>query len=202
MTTSSVTCTWPASAAEPTSCRVSRWAIRPPPCGAASCRRAASAWRSRSSTTRAGRSGGGKASWSAPGPFPACRSHSGTTPMEPGARAAYFEVYAGVWRHGDWARLTEHDGLVILGRSDATLNPGGVRIGTAEIYRQVEAAAGSGREPGGGPELGGRRANRAVRATASGSSTPWTSPCASASAGAFRGFRQPPPRAAQDLAGS
>jgi acetoacetyl-CoA synthetase len=53
-------------------------------------------------------------------------------------RAAYFEVYPGVWRHGDWARLTEHDGLVILGRSDATLNPGGVRIGTAEIYRQVE----------------------------------------------------------------
>jgi acetoacetyl-CoA synthetase len=53
-------------------------------------------------------------------------------------RAAYFDVYPGVWRHGDWARLTEHDGLVILGRSDATLNPGGVRIGTAEIYRQVE----------------------------------------------------------------
>ena len=46
--------------------------------------------------------------------------------------------FPGVWRHGDWARLTEHDGLVILGRSDATLNPGGVRIGTAEIYRQVE----------------------------------------------------------------
>jgi acetoacetyl-CoA synthetase len=53
-------------------------------------------------------------------------------------RAAYFEHYPGVWRHGDWARLTRHDGLVILGRSDATLNPGGVRIGTAEIYRQVE----------------------------------------------------------------
>ena len=53
-------------------------------------------------------------------------------------RAAYFEDYPGVWRHGDWARLTRHDGLVILGRSDATLNPGGVRIGTAEIYRQVE----------------------------------------------------------------
>jgi len=52
--------------------------------------------------------------------------------------AAYFEAFPGVWRHGDWARLTEHDGLVILGRSDATLNPGGVRIGTAEIYRQVE----------------------------------------------------------------
>jgi acetoacetyl-CoA synthetase len=53
-------------------------------------------------------------------------------------RAAYFEHFPGVWRHGDWARLTPHDGLVILGRSDATLNPGGVRIGTAEIYRQVE----------------------------------------------------------------
>ena len=53
-------------------------------------------------------------------------------------RAAYFDVYPGVWRHGDWAELTEHDGVVIHGRSDATLNPGGVRIGTAEIYRQVE----------------------------------------------------------------
>jgi acetoacetyl-CoA synthetase len=53
-------------------------------------------------------------------------------------RSAYFDRYPGVWRHGDWARLTEHDGLVITGRSDATLNPGGVRIGTAEIYRQVE----------------------------------------------------------------
>jgi acetoacetyl-CoA synthetase len=56
-------------------------------------------------------------------------------------RKAYFDSYPGVWRHGDWARLTAHDGLVILGRSDATLNPGGVRIGTAEIYRQVEAMA-------------------------------------------------------------
>ena len=52
--------------------------------------------------------------------------------------SAYFDHFPGVWRHGDWARITEHDGLVILGRSDATLNPGGVRIGTAEIYRQVE----------------------------------------------------------------
>lgn len=52
--------------------------------------------------------------------------------------AAYFETYPGVWRHGDWVAITEHDGLVIYGRSDAVLNPGGVRIGTAEIYRQVE----------------------------------------------------------------
>ena len=53
-------------------------------------------------------------------------------------RAAYFDVYPGTWRHGDWAERTEHGGLVIHGRSDATLNPGGVRIGTAEIYRRVE----------------------------------------------------------------
>jgi len=53
-------------------------------------------------------------------------------------RAAYYERFPGVWRHGDWSELTAHDGLVIYGRSDAVLNPGGVRIGTAEIYRQVE----------------------------------------------------------------
>jgi acetoacetyl-CoA synthetase len=53
-------------------------------------------------------------------------------------RAAYFERFPGVWHHGDYALLTERGGLVILGRSDAVLNPGGVRIGTAEIYRQVE----------------------------------------------------------------
>jgi acetoacetyl-CoA synthetase len=53
-------------------------------------------------------------------------------------RAAYFRRFPGVWHHGDYAVLTEHNGIVILGRSDAVLNPGGVRIGTAEIYRQVE----------------------------------------------------------------
>ena len=53
--------------------------------------------------------------------------------------AAYFEFFPGVWRHGDWVEMTEHGGLVMYGRSDATLNPGGVRIGTAEIYRQVES---------------------------------------------------------------
>jgi acetoacetyl-CoA synthetase len=56
-------------------------------------------------------------------------------------RRAYFARYPGVWCHGDWAEHTEHDGLVIHGRSDATLNPGGVRIGTAEIYRIVESFA-------------------------------------------------------------
>jgi acetoacetyl-CoA synthetase len=53
-------------------------------------------------------------------------------------RAAYFATFPGVWAHGDYAEETEHGGLVIHGRSDAVLNPGGVRIGTAEIYRQVE----------------------------------------------------------------
>jgi acetoacetyl-CoA synthetase len=54
-------------------------------------------------------------------------------------RAAYFERFPNVWTHGDYATLTEHDGLVIHGRSDAVLNPGGVRIGTAEIYAVVES---------------------------------------------------------------
>ncbi|HVC31106.1 MAG TPA: acetoacetate--CoA ligase [Steroidobacteraceae bacterium] len=53
-------------------------------------------------------------------------------------RAAYFERFPGVWHHGDYAQLTEHGGIVIHGRSDAVLNPGGVRIGTAEIYSAVE----------------------------------------------------------------
>jgi acetoacetyl-CoA synthetase len=54
-------------------------------------------------------------------------------------RSAYFEHYPGVWRHGDWLNITERDTLVILGRSDATLNRQGVRIGTAEIYRALDA---------------------------------------------------------------
>jgi acetoacetyl-CoA synthetase len=52
--------------------------------------------------------------------------------------AAYFERFPGVWAHGDFAEWTAHGGIIIHGRSDATLNPGGVRIGTAEIYAQVE----------------------------------------------------------------
>ncbi|WP_227816321.1 acetoacetate--CoA ligase [Nitrogeniibacter aestuarii] len=53
-------------------------------------------------------------------------------------RAAYFERFDNIWCHGDFCEITAHGGLIIHGRSDATLNPGGVRIGTAEIYRQVE----------------------------------------------------------------
>ena len=53
-------------------------------------------------------------------------------------RAAYFEKYPNVWCHGDWSELTDRGTMLVYGRSDATLNPGGVRIGTAEIYRVVE----------------------------------------------------------------
>jgi acetoacetyl-CoA synthetase len=71
-------------------------------------------------------------------PFPAMPIGFWNDPDGAKYRAAYFEKYPNVWRHGDWSEETEHGGLVIHGRSDAVLNPGGVRIGTAEIYRQVE----------------------------------------------------------------
>jgi acetoacetyl-CoA synthetase len=71
-------------------------------------------------------------------PFPAMPVAFWNDPDRARYRAAYFDHYPGVWRHGDWMKLTEHGGAIIYGRSDATLNPGGVRIGTAEIYRQVE----------------------------------------------------------------
>src|SRR5262249_42970478 len=54
-------------------------------------------------------------------------------------RAAYFEDFPGVWRHGDWIEITERGSCVITGRSDATLNRGGVRLGTSEFYSAVEA---------------------------------------------------------------
>jgi acetoacetyl-CoA synthetase len=71
-------------------------------------------------------------------PFPSMPVAFWNDPDGSKYRAAYFERFPNVWRHGDWAELTEHGGMIIYGRSDATLNPGGVRIGTAEIYRQVE----------------------------------------------------------------
>ena len=71
-------------------------------------------------------------------PFPSMPIGFWNDPDGAKYRAAYFEKYPNVWRHGDWCEETEHGGLIIYGRSDAVLNPGGVRIGTAEIYRQVE----------------------------------------------------------------
>jgi acetoacetyl-CoA synthetase len=71
-------------------------------------------------------------------PFPSMPIGFWNDPDGKRYHAAYFERFRNVWHHGDFALQTEHGGFVILGRSDAVLNPGGVRIGTAEIYRQVE----------------------------------------------------------------
>lgn len=71
-------------------------------------------------------------------PFPSMPVGFWNDPEQKKYHAAYFEKYPSVWWHGDYCELTEHDGVIIYGRSDAVLNPGGVRIGTAEIYRQVE----------------------------------------------------------------
>jgi acetoacetyl-CoA synthetase len=71
-------------------------------------------------------------------PFPSLPLGFWNDPGGARYRAAYFERFPGIWTHGDWCELTAHGGMIIYGRSDAVLNPGGVRIGTAEIYRQVE----------------------------------------------------------------
>jgi acetoacetyl-CoA synthetase len=72
-------------------------------------------------------------------PFPSMPLGFWNDPQGVKYRAAYFERFPGVWHHGDYAAITAHDGLIIYGRSDAVLNPGGVRIGTAEIYSAVES---------------------------------------------------------------
>lgn len=71
-------------------------------------------------------------------PFPVMPVGFWNDPGNEKYHAAYFERFDNIWCHGDFSELTAHDGIIIYGRSDATLNPGGVRIGTAEIYRQVE----------------------------------------------------------------
>ena len=71
-------------------------------------------------------------------PFPSMPVSFWNDPGDAKYLASYFERFPGIWCHGDYVELTAHGGLVFHGRSDATLNPGGVRIGTAEIYRQVE----------------------------------------------------------------
>ncbi len=74
-------------------------------------------------------------------PFPSMPLGFWNDPSDRKFHAAYFERFPGVWHHGDYAELTVHGGLVIFGRSDTVLNPGGVRIGTAEIYRIVDGFA-------------------------------------------------------------
>jgi len=71
-------------------------------------------------------------------PFPSMPIYFWDDPKGEKYHAAYFDVYPNIWRHGDFIEINDRGGVVIYGRSDATLNPGGVRIGTAEIYRQVE----------------------------------------------------------------
>ena len=71
-------------------------------------------------------------------PFPSMPIYFWNDPDGKKYHSAYFDVYPGIWRHGDYIVVSEHGGVVMHGRSDATLNPGGVRIGTAELYRQVE----------------------------------------------------------------
>jgi len=72
-------------------------------------------------------------------PFVSMPVHFWNDPGDEKYHKAYFSVFEGVWRHGDYVEITPRGGVIVYGRSDATLNPGGVRIGTAEIYRQVEA---------------------------------------------------------------
>ena len=71
-------------------------------------------------------------------PFPCMPIGFWNDPEGEKYHAAYFAKYSNIWHHGDWVELTDHGGIIVYGRSDAVLNPGGVRIGTAEIYRQVE----------------------------------------------------------------
>ncbi len=71
-------------------------------------------------------------------PFPSMPIYFWNDPDNEKYHDAYFDVYANIWRHGDYILVTERGGVVMYGRSDATLNPGGVRIGTAEIYRQID----------------------------------------------------------------
>ncbi len=71
-------------------------------------------------------------------PFPSMPIYFWDDPDGKKYHSAYFDVYPNVWRHGDFIEINDRGGVVIYGRSDATLNPGGVRIGTAEIYRQME----------------------------------------------------------------
>ena len=70
-------------------------------------------------------------------PFPSMPVYFWNDPTGETYQNAYFNMFPSVWTHGDYAKLTEHHGLIIYGRSDATLNPGGIRIGTAEIYQPL-----------------------------------------------------------------
>jgi acetoacetyl-CoA synthetase len=133
------TCTWRASPAAPTSSAASCSACRRCPCTTArsSAPVSASIWPC--STRRPRGPLRAKASWCAASRCRRCRCGFWGDAGHRRYRAAYFERFPGVWCHGDLIERTPEGGVVVYGRSDATLNPGGVRIGTAEIYRPLEA---------------------------------------------------------------
>ena len=72
-------------------------------------------------------------------PMPSMPLHFWNDPDGERYRWSYFEMFPGIWRHGDWIRITPRGGAIIYGRSDATINRHGIRMGTAELYRAVEA---------------------------------------------------------------
>ena len=139
--TSRPTCSSPPFPAAPTSSPVSRSAARSGPCIAA--RSSAAGWACvwRFSIDADGRVRGARGELVCTAPFPSMPVGFWGDADGDRYRAAYFERFPGVWHHADYAELTEHDGLIIYGRSDAVLNPGGVRIGTAELYSAVEGLA-------------------------------------------------------------
>ncbi len=135
---SSTTCISPRSRAAPISPPASSSAIRPRRYGRAKSRRRGSAWRWTFGRRTAAHVEGERGELVCTKPFPSMPVKFWNDPDGKKYRAAYFERFPDVWCHGDFAEWTKHGGMIIHGRSDATLNPGGVRIGTAEIYAQVE----------------------------------------------------------------
>ena len=89
-------------------------------------------------------------------PMPSMAVEFWNDPGDERYRAAYFDHYPGIWRHGDWIMFTERGSCVITGRSDATLNRGGVRLGTSEFYSALEELDEVRRQPGRPPRGGGR----------------------------------------------
>ncbi len=133
-------------AAAPTCAPRSSAAVRCCRCTRANCRPARSAARWRPGTRAAAAWWTRSASWCSPSRCPRCRCTSGAR-IRRTARAmageryreSYFAMYPGVWRHGDWVRITPRGGAIIYGRSDSTINRQGVRMGTSEIYRAAGA---------------------------------------------------------------
>ena len=151
--------------AAPTSAPRSSAASRCCPSTAASCRRARWAPTSRRSTRTATRSMDevGELVITAADAVDAALSGATRTAAP---REAYFDMYPGIWRHGDWIEITDRGTAIIYGRSDSTINRGGVRMGTSEIYRAVLAVRRDRRRAGGRRPDGRRELDAAVRRAA------------------------------------